>query len=69
MVALEAALVKLQQADERAARIVECRFFAGLTLEETADVLGVSSKTVQRSWITARAWLRQEVAGHARDVE
>lgn len=69
VVALEAALEKLQRADERAARIVECRFFAGLTLDETADVLGVSSKTVQRSWVAARAWLRQEVAGQARGGE
>lgn len=61
VVALDAALEQLHDADPRAARIVECRFFAGLTLEETADVLGVSSKTVQRSWITARAWLRQAI--------
>jgi len=61
VVALDAALRELQEADPRAARIVECRFFAGLTLEETADVLGVSSKTVQRSWIAARAWLRQAI--------
>ncbi len=42
-------------------RVVEQRFFAGLTLEETAEVLGVSVKTVQRDWLSARAWLRKEI--------
>ena len=48
-------------ADERAASIVQCRFFGGLSLEETAEALGVSSKTVLRSWIASRAWLRKEI--------
>jgi len=55
-------LERLAQANERAARVVEQRFFAGLTLEETAEVLDVSLKTVQRDWILARAWLRKEIA-------
>ena len=51
----------LERLDDRARRVVECRIFAGLTLEETARVLGVSSKSVQRIWTTARAWLRMEI--------
>jgi RNA polymerase sigma factor (TIGR02999 family) len=61
LILLDAALQRLAQANERAARVVEQRFFAGLTLEETAHALGVSLKTVQRDWILARAWLRKEI--------
>jgi len=61
--ALDAALERRAHLDPRAAEVVKHRFFAGLTLDETAEVLGVSKKTVQRSWTTARAWLRKEVAG------
>jgi RNA polymerase sigma factor (TIGR02999 family) len=63
LILLDAALHRLAQANERAARVVEQRFFAGLTLEETAQALGVSLKTVQRDWILARAWLRKEIGG------
>lgn len=62
LLSLDAALERLTLANARAARVVEQRFFAGLTLEETADVLGVSLKTVQRDWLIARAWLRKEIA-------
>jgi len=62
LLALDDALERLAQANERAAHVVEQRFFAGLTLEETAEVLDVSLKTVQRDWILARAWLRKEIA-------
>jgi selenocysteine lyase/cysteine desulfurase len=62
LLALDDALERLAHANARAARVVEQRFFAGLTLEETADVLDVSLKTVQRDWILARAWLRKEIA-------
>lgn len=62
LLAMDEALARLAHANVRAARVVEQRFFAGLTLEETADVLGVSLKTVQRDWILARAWLRKEIA-------
>jgi RNA polymerase sigma factor (TIGR02999 family) len=62
LLALEAALERLAAQDPRAAEVVEKRFFAGLTLEETAASLGVSTKTVQRDWLAARAWLRKEVA-------
>lgn len=63
LVALDDALSRLRQVNSRGADVVDCRFFAGLSLEDTAEALGVSSKTVQRDWITARAWLRKEVAG------
>lgn len=61
VLALDAVLEKLARLDERAARVVEYRIFAGLTLDETATALGVSAKTVQRAWTTARAWLRKEI--------
>jgi RNA polymerase sigma factor (TIGR02999 family) len=62
VLAVDSALARLAGLDERAARVVECRVFAGLTLEETAAVMGTSVKTVQRSWTTARAWLRKEMS-------
>lgn len=63
ILALEDALVRLEKADERAARVVNLRFFGGLSMEEIAEALEVSVKTVQRTWLAARAWLRKEV-GH-----
>jgi RNA polymerase sigma factor (TIGR02999 family) len=61
LLSLDAALSELAKLDERQARIVELRFFAGLTVEETAEVTGVSPATVKREWRTARAWLRREM--------
>jgi RNA polymerase sigma factor (TIGR02999 family) len=61
VLALEVALERLAKQSERAVRVVECRIFAGLTLEETARVLSLSSKSVQRTWNAASAWLRKEV--------
>ena len=61
LLALDDALDRLARANPRAASVVEQRYFAGLTLEETASVLGVSLKTVQRDWIVAQAWLRKEI--------
>lgn len=58
---LDRVLARLAAADARAAHIVECRVFAGLTLEETAQALDVSVKTVQRTWLAARAFLRKEI--------
>jgi RNA polymerase sigma-70 factor, ECF subfamily len=69
VLALEDLLDKLAAANERAARIVEYRVFAGLTLEETAAALGVSVKTVQRTWLAARAWLRKELSTTSRLVD
>jgi DNA-directed RNA polymerase specialized sigma24 family protein len=65
MLDLDRALERLQQRDPRLARIFECRFFAGLTDQETADALGVPLRTAQRGWLRARAWVRAEVdPGH-----
>lgn len=61
LVALDEALARLGALDPRQERIVELRFFAGLDLDETAAVLGVSSRTVKRDWSVARAWLRVEL--------
>ncbi len=60
---LDGALDRLATLDARQSRIVELRFFAGLTVEETAEFLGISPKTVKRDWAVARAWLHAEVSG------
>jgi RNA polymerase sigma factor (TIGR02999 family) len=63
---LDRALEGLRERDERLARTVECRFFAGLSEDETAEALGVSLRTAQRNWMRARAWIRSELtAGKA----
>lgn len=61
LVALDDALLKLEQMSERQARIVECRFFLGMGVEETAEALGISPATVKREWTAARAWLNKEL--------
>lgn len=61
LVALDEALERLEQIDERQSKVVECRFFGGFTIKETADVIGVSPTTVKRDWRTARAWLYREL--------
>lgn len=61
ILALDAALDELAALDARQARVVELRFFGGLTVEETAEVVGISTATVKREWRTARAWLRREL--------
>jgi RNA polymerase sigma factor (TIGR02999 family) len=61
--ALDEALRRLDAVNERHARIVECRFFAGMSIEETAELLGRSPATVKRDWVMARAWLHRELAG------
>ena len=63
VVALDDALVGLTQLDPRKSKIVELRFFAGLNIDETAEVLGVSPGTVMRDWTLAKAWLRREMTG------
>ena len=60
---LDDAMTELEEIDPRRARIVECRFFGGLTVEETASALGVSTPTVKRDWRVARAWLAEAMAG------
>jgi RNA polymerase sigma-70 factor (ECF subfamily) len=62
---LDSALTKLAQLDARQAGVVELRYFGGLTIDETASFLGVSSKTVKRDWEMARAWLHAELRGSA----
>lgn len=62
VVALDEALTRLEALDERLVRVVEYRFFGGLTHEEAAEVLGVSPRTVKRDWQVARAWLYRELA-------
>jgi RNA polymerase sigma factor (TIGR02999 family) len=59
--ALDQALTRLAALDPQQARLVELRYFGGLTIEETAEVLGVSPATVKRSWVVAKAWLRKEL--------
>ena len=62
LVALDDALKVLDDLDERKSRIVELRYFGGLTVDETAQVLGVSDKTVMRDWNLAKAWLYQQLS-------
>jgi RNA polymerase sigma factor (TIGR02999 family) len=59
--ALDEALERLKQLNARQSHVVECRFFAGLSIEETAEVLGLSPATVKRDWTAARAWLNREL--------
>ena len=62
VLAVDAALTKLARIDERQARVVELRFFAGLTVEEVAAALDLSKRTIEGEWTVARAWLRRELA-------
>jgi RNA polymerase sigma factor (TIGR02999 family) len=66
VVALDRALQELSELDAQQGRIVELRFFAGLTIEDTSEVLGISPATVKRDWTTARAWLYRAMTGEAR---
>ena len=63
VVALDEALQRLAQLDEQQSRVVELRFFSGLSVEETAEVLGISKATVKRDWSMAKAWLHRELTG------
>jgi RNA polymerase sigma factor (TIGR02999 family) len=66
VVALDEALKTLAEMDPQQSRVVELKFFAGLSIEDTSDVLGISPSTVKRYWITARAWLYRELDRSAR---
>jgi RNA polymerase sigma factor (TIGR02999 family) len=66
LVALDNALKALAELDERQCRIVELRFFGGLSIEDTSTLLGISPATVKREWSTARAWLYAEISGRNR---
>ena len=61
LAAMEAALRRLETHHERPCRVVECRFYAGMTVEETAAALGMSPRTVKRHWAFAQAWLKREL--------
>jgi len=61
LLALDEALERLAQVDARQAQIVECRYFAGMSVEETGVALGISPATVKRDWTLARAWLNREL--------
>ena len=63
LIALDDALNELARLDPQQSRIVELRFFGGLSIEETAEVLGISPATVKRHWSTARLWLHHEMSG------
>jgi RNA polymerase sigma factor (TIGR02999 family) len=64
LVALDEALRRLEEHDVRQGRIVECRFFGGMAIEETATALGISAATVKRGWAMAQAWLYRELSRH-----
>jgi RNA polymerase sigma factor (TIGR02999 family) len=62
LLALDEALDRLEAVDARSARVVECRFYGGMSVEETAEALGTSPATVKRDWVMARAYLNRELA-------
>jgi RNA polymerase sigma factor (TIGR02999 family) len=64
LLALDEALTRLAKKDEQQARIVELRYFSGLTIEETADILGISPATIKRDWKMTKAWLYRELSSH-----
>ncbi len=61
LIQLDEALSRLEEINERQSQIVECRFFGGMTIEETARVLDLGTATVKRGWTMARAWLYREM--------
>jgi RNA polymerase sigma factor (sigma-70 family) len=61
LLALEDALTRLSEREERQSRIVECRFFGGMTIRDTAAALGLSPATVKRGWTMAQAWLYRDM--------
>jgi RNA polymerase sigma-70 factor, ECF subfamily len=67
LIALDDALTTLAAADERASKVVELRFFGGLSIEETAAVLGISPETVKRDWQWAKVWLLRELSNESRE--
>ena len=62
MIAIDEALERLARIDPRQSRLIELRFFAGLNVEEAAEVMGVSPVTIKREWRSAKAWLHRELA-------
>jgi DNA-directed RNA polymerase specialized sigma24 family protein len=68
LVALDEALHRLEQVNHRQMRIVECRFFGGMSVDDTAEALNVSPATVKRGWSMAQAWLYRDLKAHAMDA-
>ena len=68
MIGLDTALTQLSKLDPEQGKLVELRFFGGLSVEETADVMGVSPATIKRSWSSARAFLHREMTGGDSDA-
>jgi RNA polymerase sigma factor (TIGR02999 family) len=68
LIALDIALTKLAELDPRQARVIELRFFGGLSVTETAEELGISEATIKREWRMARLWLRRELRGRTGKV-
>lgn len=62
IIALDEALDRLSAINQRAASVVECRYFGGLSIDQTGDALGVAPMTVKRDWLMAKTWLRREIA-------
>jgi RNA polymerase sigma factor (TIGR02999 family) len=69
LIALDVALTRLESTDKRKAQLVKLRFFAGLTMEEAAQALGISTSTADNDWAYARCWLRLEIDGAAGEDE
>jgi RNA polymerase sigma factor (TIGR02999 family) len=69
ILALDAALARFAQRDPLKARLVELRYFAGLTGEQAAEIMGISPSTADRYWVFARAWLRREMEAGRADEE
>ena len=63
LIAIDDALGRLKELDARQAQVVECRFFGGMTEEETAEALGIGLRTAKRDWAKAKSWLHREIAG------
>ena len=66
LVLIDEALTRLEELDARQAKVVELRFFGGLSVEETAEAMGISAPTVKREWAMARAWLHRELSAGER---
>lgn len=64
LLAIDQALTRLHQLNERLTRVFECRFFVGLSEQETADALDLSLRTVQRDWMKSKTWLKEQLASH-----
>lgn len=69
VLALEASLARLEASNPRHGRIVECRFFGGMTIQDTAAALGVSPATIKRGWAVAQAWLYRDIRARLRGSE